>query len=132
MRRGLGALVAGDTYYINFSSGTLAAGPVSFDVIVDDNSVIIATGTVTITGGGPLTWTGASLEFIAPAGITVINFRSLGGTGSGPLLDDVTVTDSATGNLYPILGAPSGVPEPRTMLLFGAGLLAIGYLRRTR
>jgi hypothetical protein len=62
----------------------------------------------------------ASERTIAEAAQAVKNNPGAGGDGT------------LTGNTAQIVGPGASTPEPKTMLLFAGGLLAIGFLRRFR
>lgn len=112
------ATVAGEKYTLTFwLAGNPDGGGGPKTVLVSVGSVL---ETFTFPGGGSTTsmgWVEETVNFTATSN-DVLQFSSLNFTPYGPALDAVTVT--------------SAIPEPASMLLAGAGLLAVSGLLRLR
>jgi len=111
--------VAGMHYRVSFDLGGIFYG-----------GAAIKTGTVSAAGqsldfsfdtgaSGPadMHWVRTAFDFQATGASTTLQFFSTGGSDAGPALDNISVT---------------AVPEPQTVALWLAGLVALAGLRRRR
>lgn len=91
---------------------TVTIGSSSQTVSYDTSVFNPTTGT-----GGNMQWQLNTITFTATSTSTTLSFLSLDSSAYGPVLDDVQVNE---------------IPEPASLLLFGAGLGGLGLWRRAQ
>jgi hypothetical protein len=109
--------ITGDASFISFTQNG-STGTFSFDSSLWDDNGSIALGFKFGTGNQPDEWFVYLLQDLVSSGTW--EFVNVFGTGGG--LSHIT--------LYG--GEGTTVPEPATLLLFGLGLLSLGFARRKK
>jgi hypothetical protein len=120
----INGLTAGAQYTVSFYWGgaqqTNFSGTTTEKWLVSLGSQTLSTNTVTDVSGGFTGWQQTFLTFTATGNSEVLSFLAQGTPDGQPpfsLLDGVSM---------------NAVPEPASMSLLGAGLAALGFVRRRR
>lgn len=109
-------LTAGSTYTLSFDMAGNRRGAGTETVTVGFGSASTVLSFANASSTAP--WQSFSLSFTpSTSGSYTLSFANAGGDNQGAMLDNITVTT---------------VPEPASMLLMGAGLLAVAGLKRRR
>jgi Protein of unknown function (DUF642) len=116
--------VAGETYTLTFAYSEHPSAPfATAGVAITDglNSLLDTTITHSTSSTADPDWTIFTATFVATGTSATLDFTNLVGFGTGGiLLDAVSIVEAV----------PSEVPAPATVSLLGAGLAAIGAVRR--
>ena len=122
LQQSISGLTPGGKYTVAFSWAAIQltnrTGETTERFDVSLGSQTLSTATLTNPTQGFSGWKSASLTFTASAATELLSFLSVGTPNGLPpvaLLDGVSLTE---------------VPEPGTIALLGAGMLAVGALRR--
>ncbi len=120
----INGLTAGANYTVSFYWGgaqqTNFSGTTTEKWLVSLGSQTLSTNTVTNVSGGFTGWQQTFLTFTATGNSEVLSFLAAGTPDGQPpfsLLDGVSM---------------NAVPEPASMSLLGAGLAALGFVRRRK
>lgn len=110
--------IVGGTVSRGFSAGGTTDGSVDFDFYLDDGNTLFGTGAL-LGSLGPFSG-GTNFAFSGSGG------GSAAATGTFGLTALASVTHTASGSS----SFNAAIPEPSTLLLMGAGLIALGFLAR--
>jgi hypothetical protein len=124
----IGFIYSVSWYQANFGfpEGSIYLSPDSIGMSVDSDLVGLSSISALASG-----WTLETLQFIASNATHTLSFGVSGAIGSSYMsIDGISIADIGHCSEFPE-GCPSAkVPTPPTILLFGIGLIGLGFARR--